>query len=125
MFTYLSRISGPQFQSGIITAAKDTVPLELEAGYNMVIMTSHHDRAQNRFGHPVVLNDSLTHVCRLPRAREMRHVAWYLLQFGYTSASAFLFPKQVVVSKKSAKLLYLAHIRIIVKQITCFAYFVS
>lgn len=65
---YLSSDSGPHFQGGIVTTAQDTVAVELQASDDVIIMASHHDGRVDRLVEPVVLDEILAHVRRLPGA---------------------------------------------------------
>lgn len=76
---YLPSDSGPNFQCGIITATQYAIPVELEAGDDVIIMTSHHYGIVHGFVEPVVLYEGLSHVGGLPWACTAREGTRHLL----------------------------------------------
>ena len=65
MAVYLSSGGWPNFECVIIRAADDSIPWELQARYNMVIMTLENFRWPDWLYSPVHLNGMLPHECSL------------------------------------------------------------
>lgn len=68
MYNNLPSDSRPYFQCGIIAATQYTIPIELEAGDDVIIVSSHHYGIVHRLVEPIVLDEGLPHVGGLPWA---------------------------------------------------------
>lgn len=106
--TYLAGDGGPHFQSVVVRAADNSIPRELEARNDVIVMTFQHFWRADRLRPPVHLDIMLPHVGLLPRRRVVTAVSAVLalrqrqvLQVLYTGSLALLLPQQIVVREET------------------------